>query len=196
MKILVIAVFCLLAGLAAGLWMGFIIGTSRTMRQAAERSMNPEAVRRRRQFAYRLFAVGGLVILVFAAAIALNTLHFVHTAVATSGRIIELRESTDKDGQKLSTPVFVFQDTSNASHRIRSSVSSSADRFRVGDQVAILYSPNNPDNASINTTSDVWGSSICLGALGGALLVFGLVATWYQDWRLGLKASIPLSRQT
>ena len=70
--------------------------------------------------------------------------------------------------------MFEFKDAEGGSHRVTSPVSSRPAAYDVGEKVAVLYSPGDPEDARIDSFFGLWGGSCIFGGIG---FLFTLVAT-------------------
>jgi hypothetical protein len=161
-----------LAVLAAGVWIGFVLGFSKSMRKAATRMQS----RSNRPLYGRLLIGAGCVCFVVAVGATFFSWNFIRTARKTTGTVIEMREQTDKEsGGKSYAPIFSFKDTAQREHRIESSFYAYPPLHRVGDTVPVLYQADAPDNARIDGFWDQWGVTALAGIFGVLLTVIGSV---------------------
>jgi len=100
---------------------------------------------------------------------------FRRSAASAEGTVVDFRENVDDDGDTSYYPIFRFQDTAGQEHQICSDVGSNPPGFKKGYLVSILYDPNNPANARIDTFSQLWLGPVILLALGGTFALLGLV---------------------
>ena len=83
--------------------------------------------------------------------------HFVSRAVRANGRITELVERHDSDnGNTNFYPVFIFADSNGIEHTIYSNTGSYPPAYHVGDNVGVLYIPNVPEKAAIDSFIYLW----------------------------------------
>ncbi len=118
-----------------------------------------------------------------------STLVFLNASVSTEGQVVELIKFS-KGGKKARAggvtkiftyyrPVFVYRDKYGNQHRVESSSSSSSPEFKVGDRVPVIFEPDTPSAARINTFWDIWSGAITYGIVGATLLAVG-----YLAWRV------------
>ena len=161
--------------LVTGIWIGFLLGFSRAMREASSRIHGT----RRPTIAWLLIGLGSLA-LAGALGTAIYFWHFTLTAQRTKGSIIEMREQTDKDSDTIVyAPTFRFADASGSSHTVSSSFYSSPPEFRVGDRVTVLYRSNAPEDARIDAYWQIWGLPTLLGIGGCVELPVGLIVLFW-----------------
>ena len=156
--------------LAVGIWIGFMLGFSRAMREAAKKA---------RPVNYQLIGriVFGFACLTMMIAIGtgLYTWHFVHVAKHTNGKVVELLQSRDKNSGDITyAPTFSFRDTNGTQYTVSSSLYTSPPQVHPGDSIEVLYLENHPQTARINTYSQVWGLTILLLIVAFAELIAGL----------------------
>ncbi|RCJ37315.1 hypothetical protein A6770_14365 [Nostoc minutum NIES-26] len=117
-----------------------------------------------------IFAVTGIII-------GLNTRSFVATAIPAQGTIIDLvpRSSTDSNGYHSSYvyyPVVKFTDRSGEPTVFESKAGSDPPAFSKGQQVEVLYNPQKPNSAMINSWHEFWLLPVIFTSLG---LIFVLI---------------------
>lgn len=127
------------------------------------------------EFLLNFFAVGiGAVLLSMAALIYIRTLLFIRTAQHAKGTVIEMvyRRKNTRSGGKGGgyLPVYQFKTLDGKKITAKDSLSSNPPRFQVGQQVDVLYNPNNPHDARINQWLNLYFVPVLLGGLG---LLFG-----------------------
>ena len=93
--------------------------------------------------------------------------HFKHTAIRTSGQVIELRPDM-QDNDITYRAVFRFADETGKEHTVTSSHNSKPATHRVGDQVTVLYPPGHPEAANIDSFWELWFMPAIFGFLAAA----------------------------
>ena len=84
------------------------------------------------------------------------------------------------------SPIVNWTDHTGTKRTLYSRISTSPPRFFEGEQVIILFDPDDPKypvNARIKSTIDVWGLAVFFAAFGGFWL-FVTFVTWYV-WSKG-----------
>jgi len=108
---------------------------------------------------------------------AIRTFLFLHSAVPETGEIIKLIERKNYKKDTLYTPVFTFRDHNGNIHTVFSAMASHHPVGNAGDRIAILYNPDNPKHAEVNSFVSIWGFSAIFGGLGAFFfIVFWIVA--------------------
>ncbi len=74
-------------------------------------------------------------------------------------------------------PVVQFTTSTGIPCNFKSSVGSNPAPYAVGQNVNIIYDPQNPQNAEINSSTSLWFVSGCSFAMGLAFTGLGLVLT-------------------
>jgi hypothetical protein len=116
-----------------------------------------------------------------AAALAIYSTILVTTGIQTTGIVVDLQESRDKEGGDLYfAPTFSFVDVSGVTNTVKSSLSTSPAAYRIGDRVPIIYRKSNPSMARINRFKDHWMPPIGLSAFGLVALISMPI---YRKWR-------------
>jgi hypothetical protein len=105
---------------------------------------------------------------------AIGAADFQDRAVKTTGTVVELAES-ESDGDVLYKPVVSFSDQQGGEHRFTSSFASRPPRYRVGEQVDVLYDPDDPSDASLGAAPMVWAGPIVLLGLAFFLTITGVL---------------------
>lgn len=141
---------------------------------------------------WTLFFMGtiGGVLLIIAGVWGWNTRSFTQRTQPATGKIqgYEDRESTTRRNgvtkkKIVSYPVFTFQDAQGAEHRVTASAGQSKSTYAIGEEVPILYVPENPQEARINNFAQMWMGPVSIGILGGAFLGIGLLVYGIGTWR-------------
>jgi hypothetical protein len=144
---------------------------------------------RQRRFSWFALVGGclGSVFLVVGAVLAVSTWIFVSGARATDGTVIALVEAprTSEDDPGGTAPVVRYQVDGKA-HEFRG-VYISPPAYSVGETVRVLYSPDRPERAQIDSFVQLWLISVVFGGVG---LVFVVVAVLGYTWRRGARAGV------
>jgi hypothetical protein len=123
--------------------------------------------------------VVGVGLLIGAAAAYWSTRSFLSSAVTAEGAVVAYAESRDSDGSLSYYPIVAFTPKDGAKVEFRSSAGGSR-RGPIGERVAVLYDPRNPQRAEIHSFLALWLAPVILLALGvgfagvGAALLFVL----------------------
>jgi Protein of unknown function (DUF3592) len=127
-----------------------------------------------------LFGLVGLALLVPAIWIGYQSWGFLHAAKSTPGIVTALdwRSDSDSSGAR---PVVSYE-LRGEPYQITGAASSNPPAYAVGDQVQVLYPPDQPRAARIYSWFDFWFLPALLGGVG---LVFALVGSGvgYLLWR-------------
>lgn len=103
-----------------------------------------------------------------------KTGNFLEDAVKVSGSVVELAPRDSGDG-KMYYPVFSFEDLYGHARLLYSGCGSYPPKYDIGDTVSILYNPNNPKEARIDSFMSLWVGSIIGGILGGPIAFMGIL---------------------
>ncbi len=114
-------------------------------------------------------------------------------AISAPGRVVDLAPTSGSKGGTVYKPVFEFTDRDDRMHRVTGSVASSPPSFRRGEAVTVLYRPENPQEAHIDSFMEAWLLPLIFGGLGGVFtsiaggcLIYGLCQ---RSKRASLEAS-------
>lgn len=114
----------------------------------------------------RLFLGIGVVLLVAAAVTSVLELRFLARAERAPGTVIDVSRHTDSEGTVTFRPVVRFTIETGETIEFVSSSGSSVASKSVGDQVEVLYDPDDPKDAELSDFFSVWGFPVILGGLG------------------------------
>ena len=112
-----------------------------------------------------------------------STQRFRRSAVRADGTVVELVESRsassgDFGSGRFYYPRFQFRTQDGQQIAIKSDIGNSPAAFEVGEKVVVLYDPNKPVDAQIDTVSQFWMMHVAVGVLSVAVLVLG---AWLYD---------------
>src|SRR5687767_13322061 len=123
-------------------------------------------------FAGVVFLLVGVGALVGGAYWGLRTKTFLASAERADGRVIELVARRGDDGTTYA-PKVRFTTKDGAQETFTSSSSSNPPSHREGDAVTVLYEPERPSNAKIDSFMDLWFGPLMVGGVFG--IIFTLV---------------------
>lgn len=83
------------------------------------------------------------------------------------------RQFDSSSRNTLFSPTVRFQTTEGRIIDYKSSVSSSLDNYRVGENVPVYYDPQQPEKAIVGTTFRLWSPFIIFGFVGGMFIIVG-----------------------
>lgn len=146
-----------------------------------KKSMLPVAV---------IFGIAGIVPLCLGLYVLAERRAFVAAAAESEGEVVAIvlassKARTGGDDLNSYAPRVRFTTASGQPVEFQASAASSDTGYRVGDRVAVLYLPDAPDNASINSFFHLWIFPTILLGLGGVftLLGAGLGVLVYKERR-------------
>jgi hypothetical protein len=100
------------------------------------------------------------------------TYSFMQTASRAPGTVVEVTQYRDSEGDNVYSPVVEYTLPSGRTVRFEEDLRSSPPSHRVGDEVEVLYNPENPEEARINSVFNVWfgpglllGLGVCFGSV-------------------------------
>src|SRR6266702_6212389 len=127
--------------------------------------MNPQDANPKKVATFgAIFLAISLTMLGIAGFLVWKTCHFLDRAVRAQGTITALVPVT-RPNHKNRTYAAQFSFTTPAKQavKITSTSSSNPPEFEVGESVAVLYLPNNPADARIDSFFQLWGASSIVG---------------------------------
>lgn len=107
--------------------------------------------------------------------------NFVRDAIRADGKVVRVVERPSSDSATLFYPVYTFRDAEGQEREVYSSTGSFPPSHSVGDTVALLYQPEQPNDAKTDDFLSLWGLPAILGGAGvfdlliGVALFFGPV---------------------
>ncbi|MEE3715412.1 DUF3592 domain-containing protein [Tumidithrix elongata RA019] len=124
----------------------------------------------------------GIILLAVAVKMLFDTYAFLDKAILTRGRVLELdtRSSTDSDGDLSYSyyPVVEFTNSRGNLVQFTSTLGRNPPGFYQGQEVEVLYNPQNISSARIATFGEIWLGTIIVaiaGAVFGAVGIFLLL---------------------
>ncbi|MFN6561379.1 MAG: DUF3592 domain-containing protein [Nostoc sp. ChiSLP01] len=139
-----------------------------------------------------IFGGVGSIIAVTGIILGINTRSFVSAAIPAQGTVIQLQQrlsSPDSKGYRsyVYYPVVQFTTRSGESTVFESNSASNPPQFAKGQQIEVLYSPDNPGSAQINSWLSLWFLPLMLGGLGSSFALVGGIVIFKS--LLGLMSS-------
>ena len=104
----------------------------------------------------------------------LRRLRFLRTAHTTSGVVNEVILKHLVDGHSYQ-PKITFTTQTGETVSLPSVRMSNPPRFRVGQEVPVVYDPSNPYRAYIRSFSYLWFVSLLFGGIGSLLFILGII---------------------
>jgi hypothetical protein len=130
-----------------------------------------------------LVCVVGPGLLLLAAVTGVERALFLHSAATAEGAIIALRETTTAGRtRKSSFPIFQFKAANGKSITVTSNIAESS--WRLGGPVRVLYQPDRPENAHIDSFAQLWMLPVVVGVVGAAfstIPVLSLIRRFRSD---------------
>jgi hypothetical protein len=125
-----------------------------------------------------LGGVGGLLI-VIGLFIWMRTRSFLSTAQQAKGTVVRMDRSSGSDGVSYA-PVFQFRTITGQTVEVAEKLYSNPPQFQTGQDVDILYDPQDPQRARVNKGFNLYFVPILLGGLGFIFLCLGIVIFGFQ----------------
>lgn len=125
---------------------------------------------------FALFLAVGVICLTASGLVYRHTQAFAGRAERAEGRIVDVVYRSARPGERLGSYGSVFRFTTRDGRTVQAtaSVRASTSRHRVGDPVRVLYDPQNPQNALIDSFVDRYFILIVLLPIGVGFTAVGL----------------------
>ena len=119
----------------------------------------------------------GVLLLLWAGYLGLDTRAWLARSVEALGSVAELVRVTDRETGAVSfAPRVRFSTTDGRTVEFQSTYRSNPPAYSAGQSVTVLYDPREPNAAAVSGLYTIWGWSIILAAIGAALVVVGVGA--------------------
>jgi hypothetical protein len=123
------------------------------------------------------FAVIGLVALVIGILWIRSTKERLKTMINHTGTVVE-KVRVERPGETANFyPVVEFKTQTGEVFRFEGKTSGPENEYKIGEQVEILYDPQDPQGAMINSWKELWFPSIAMMIIGGGMLVLGIASS-------------------
>lgn len=134
----------------------------------------------------------GLGLLAITVYLFFSTKHFTNNANLVQGVVIENIRSFSDDSYTY-RPMIEFTTQDGRHIEFVSKLGSSSPSYGVGQHVEVLYAPNAPENAKINSFMSLYFGTLILGVMSGIILISLLVGLLFKG--LGKKKAALLMQQ-
>ncbi|HEX9060963.1 MAG TPA: DUF3592 domain-containing protein [Clostridia bacterium] len=146
---------------------------------------------------FKIFFVIGSIFILTGSVLIINQILFLNKACSAEGTVIDMKMSKGKGHDKDTTfaPVVQFKLTEGENITFTSSVGSSPPQFKIGDSVKVLYNPDNPGNAEINSFLSLWFLQIIFLFIGMVFFIISIIglSRMRRGKPLGVNYSFELS---
>lgn len=96
----------------------------------------------------------------------------------TIGIVVALNRHRDSDGDIMYKPEVEFRDSNGKQHRFTSDISSSSPGVARGERVDVIYDPNAPGDAAMDTFMQRYFFPLVFGGLGSLFAILGAGFLW------------------
>ncbi|MCB9798867.1 DUF3592 domain-containing protein [Candidatus Nomurabacteria bacterium] len=134
-------------------------------------------------FGFGIMLLFGIVFAGVAIGIFVNSYLFLQTAEHTQGKVVEIVERRDSDGDMMYSPKVAFETPTGESIAFVSAVSSNFPLYDVGEGVDVAYQPNNPHKAKLEGSVVNWIVPVIFGLFGSVFLVVGVIGLVHAHHR-------------
>lgn len=135
-----------------------------------EAASNVSSERRWKRTEGRILVAFGLLFLLVGLILLAREMVFQREAISGRGSVVELRVTESVDGP-MTSPVVEFQTPEGTTFRCEGTATSPAPRL--GEAVPIIYRPDDPQHARINTFVQRWLFPACFTPVGLLLVLAG-----------------------
>lgn len=100
---------------------------------------------------------------------------FLRSSISAQGVIVALRVVHPyRHSDRSRSPVFRFTAKDGRSITVASNIAQNPSPWRFGDTVPVLYQPDHPENAHIDSFVQLWEPQVIIGIVGGSFSVIPL----------------------
>ena len=121
-----------------------------------------------------IFSSVGLLFLIIGISSFLDTRSFLKESLVANGTVIDLIASSGSDSITYK-PMVEFKTINDQFITFTSSTSSNPPSYHTGEEVEVLYDPNNPNDAKISSFFSLWGLATVLFLMGSVFFSIGFV---------------------
>jgi hypothetical protein len=124
-----------------------------------------------------VFAPLGVLLLLWAAYLYLDTRAWLRRSVEAKGSVVEMVRLRDRETGEVSfAPLVRFQTADGKTVEFQSTWRSNPPAYSAGQSVTVLYDPGEPNSAAVAGLFSIWGVSIILAVIGAAFAAIGIGA--------------------
>ncbi len=120
-----------------------------------------------------IFIAIGLPMLIGAVFDYYSTVSFLESALSAEGTITDFEEHYN-DGSVTYRPVVEFVDSNNQLIEFISSTGRGRSVYSLGEKIGVVYSPSNPQQASLDSFFSLWGTTLITTILGASFFSVGI----------------------
>ena len=135
---------------------------------------------------FGIFLLVGLGLLGGSAYLTYDTRRSLSVGVRADGKVIDLYESRDSDGDSTYRPHVRFTTREGEIVEFTSSTGSNPAAFNVGEPVVVIYDPASPRSARIDSFFQLWFAPLLTGVMGIVFTAVGCMA-----FRSGPRRPVP-----
>lgn len=121
-----------------------------------------------------LFSAVGLALLLGALVSYQHSSDFLDSALSTQGTVVGMEKSRGADSTSY-FPIIEYVTNEGQKLQFRSSTGSSRPAYSIGETVEVLYSPQQTEDARLNSYFSLWGAALILAILGAVFLFVGVI---------------------
>ena len=142
---------------------------------------------------YLVFYGVGVVCLVAAVIFYISTSRFLAVAQHATGKLLEYRRDVDEDSGVVYFPIVEFT-AGGELYTFESGSGSSSRPYKKGQEIPVLYHPDNPENAQIESFGSQWLGVLICGLIG--IVFIGMATAIHFIFRAGASKAKPTAAQS
>lgn len=125
-------------------------------------------------FIFILFGTIGIALVCWSVYLVVHTHQFKTSAIHVPGTVITLIPRYD-DGDTTYAPEVTFTAQDGSQHTFTSGASTNPPAFYESEEVDVMYEPNNPSHAKINSFSTLYTLPLITGGIGTVFALVGII---------------------
>lgn len=131
------------------------------------------------KFLFSIFAGIGVIIFIVALFVIKSELKLARNGIETTGIVIEQSISKSSEDRSIYHPIIQFNTENNRVITFRSPEGGRQSHFNLGEEISIIYLPDDPQRATINNFLGLYGAGTILGVMGLAFASTGLIPLYF-----------------
>lgn len=130
--------------------------------------------RRKLGCAFALLPIGAVIMLIISLWFGYSSYQFVSSGIEVEGTVVRLESSHSSDSGTSYSPVFRYT-VNGQEYEYESVNSSNPPTHQVGDVTTLLYQPDNPAKARVNSFWELWLAPVILFPISIMMLILSIV---------------------
>lgn len=130
------------------------------------------------KFIFYTFAIVGVIALIIDYFVFQSESQLAKNGIETKGIVIEYSED-NSDRTTIYFPIILFHTEDNRNITFVASQGSSHFDYEIGEEVDVIYLPDNPQKVAINSFLGQYGGTLVLSSIGGIFFFTGAIPLFY-----------------